>query len=144
MHLISRLPEWLELNFYIFFNSPLHADYENDLKTIPRTFLGQDIYQTMWWSQNKNYFFDRGLWSWWLPSVDEHCPFWVVTNFFWVHHFLSKKRQHHTREFTNQILWSPPTKDMYLPQRVIINIKTSVKMINLFLTPPHSLLNILV
>ena len=43
LYLLSWLPEWLEWKFYIFFNSPLLADYENDLNSIPRSFLRQDI-----------------------------------------------------------------------------------------------------
>ena len=43
LHLISRLPERLEWKFFIFFNSPLLANYKNDLNLLPRSVLGPDI-----------------------------------------------------------------------------------------------------
>ena len=63
--------EWQEWKFYIFFDSPLLADYENDLNSIPRSFLGQYIKQAMRWSQNKIYHFYRGF------KVDDN-PLWTV------------------------------------------------------------------
>ena len=38
LHLISLRPEWLEWNFL--------ADYENDLKTIPRAYLPNNVVES--------------------------------------------------------------------------------------------------
>ena len=59
------------MKVFIFFDSPLLADYENDLNSIPRSFLGQDIQQAIRWSQNKIYNFYRGF------KVDDN-PLWMV------------------------------------------------------------------
>ena len=42
---------FLDEKYSTFSNSPIHADYENDLNLIPQQFLGQDIQQTQRWSQ---------------------------------------------------------------------------------------------
>ena len=39
----SQLPVGLGLKFWTFFNSPVYADNETDLNSIPRGFLGRDI-----------------------------------------------------------------------------------------------------